>query len=103
MTVPAEYFPVLPDDGPSDLQRWRDDYRRGRARRSTALAGVSTVIFLGVVENGLTLSNVSSFWQGIVSGSILIIAVGFGVLRERGWSIRRARGANAAVTEGPVR
>lgn len=60
------------------------------------------VIFLGVVENGLTLSNVSSFWQGIVSGSILIIAVGLGVLRERGWSVRRARGANAAVTEGPV-
>lgn len=61
------------------------------------------VIFLGVVENGLTLSNVSSFWQGIVSGSILIIAVGLGVLRERGWSVRRARGASAAVTEGPVR
>jgi ribose transport system permease protein len=60
------------------------------------------VIFLGVVENGLTLSNVSSFWQGIVSGSILIIAVGLGVLRERGWSMRRARGANAAVSEGPV-
>ena len=37
------------------------------------------------------------------SGSILIIAVGLGVLREKGWSIRRARGANAAVTEGPVR
>jgi ribose transport system permease protein len=61
------------------------------------------VVFLGVVENGLTLSNVSSFWQGIVSGSILIIAVGLGVLRERGWSVRRARGASAAVTEGPVR
>lgn len=61
------------------------------------------VVFLGVVENGLTLSNVSSFWQGIVSGSILIIAVGLGVLRERGWSMRRARGANAAVTEGPVK
>jgi len=60
------------------------------------------VVFLGVVENGLTLSNVSSFWQGIVSGSILIIAVGLGVLRERGWSMRRARGANAAVSEGPV-
>ena len=59
--------------------------------------------FLGVVQNGLTLSNVSSFWQGIVSGSILIIAVGLGVLRDRGWSIRRARGASAAVTEGPVR
>lgn len=61
------------------------------------------VVFLGVVQNGLTLSNVSSFWQGIVSGSILIIAVGLGVLRERGWSMRRARGASAAVTEGPVR
>jgi ribose/xylose/arabinose/galactoside ABC-type transport system permease subunit len=61
------------------------------------------VVFLGVIQNGLTLSNVSSFWQGIVSGSILIIAVGLGVLREKGWSLRRARGANAAVTEGPVR
>jgi ribose transport system permease protein len=61
------------------------------------------VVFLGVIQNGLTLSNVSSFWQGIVSGSILIIAVGLGVLREKGWSIRRARGASAAVTEGPVR
>ena len=61
------------------------------------------VVFLGVIQNGLTLSNVSSFWQGIVSGSILIIAVGLGVLRERGWSMRRARGASAAVTEGPVR
>ncbi len=60
------------------------------------------VVFLGVVENGLTLSNVSSFWQGIVSGSILIIAVGLGVLRERGWSMRRTRGASAAVSEGPV-
>jgi ribose transport system permease protein len=61
------------------------------------------VVFLGVVQNGMTLSNISSFWQGIVSGSILIIAVGLGVLRDRGWSIRRARGASAAVTEGPVR
>ena len=56
MTVPAEYSPVLPDDGPSDLQRWRDDYRRGRARRSTALAGVSTVVFLTVVGAAIVLS-----------------------------------------------
>ena len=56
MTVPAEYSPVLPDDGPSDLQRWREDYRRGRARRSTALAGVSTVVFLTVVGAAIVLS-----------------------------------------------
>lgn len=62
------------------------------------------VVFLGVIQNGLTLSNVSSFWQGIVSGSILIIAVGLGVLREHGWSLRQRRAARAAaaITEGSV-
>jgi ribose transport system permease protein len=45
------------------------------------------VLFLGVVQNGLTLSNVSSFWQGTVSGVILITAVGLGVLRDRSWSV----------------
>ena len=49
------------------------------------------VLFLGVVQNGLTLSDVSSFWQGTVSGVILIAAVGLGVLRERGWSLRTRR------------
>ena len=41
------------------------------------------VLFLGVVQNGLTLSGVSSFWQGTVSGVILISAVGLGVVRDR--------------------
>jgi ribose transport system permease protein len=45
------------------------------------------VLFLGVVQNGLTLSDVSSFWQGTVSGAILIAAVGLGVLRDR-WRLR---------------
>jgi len=56
VTVPAEYSPALPDDGPSDLQRWREDYRRSRTRRSTALAGVSTVVFLTVVGAAIVLS-----------------------------------------------
>jgi ribose transport system permease protein len=47
------------------------------------------VLFLGVVQNGLALSEVSTFWQGTVSGVILIAAVGLGVLRERGWRIGR--------------
>lgn len=42
------------------------------------------VLFLGVVQNALQLSSVSTFWQGVVSGSILIIAVGIGILRDRG-------------------
>jgi polar amino acid transport system permease protein len=56
VTVPAEAFPVLPEDGPSELQRWREDYRRGRTRRSTTLAGASTVVFLGVVGTAIVLS-----------------------------------------------
>lgn len=39
------------DDGwsPSPLQRQRDAYRRNRARRSTAIAAVSTVLVVGVL------------------------------------------------------
>ena len=39
------------------------------------------VLFLGVVQNGLGLSGVNPFWQGIVSGWILIAAVAIGGLR----------------------
>ena len=54
------------------------------------------VVFLGVVQNGLTLSNVSSFWHGIVSGAILIAAVGLGVRRDRGWRLLTPRVAHRA-------
>ena len=56
----------------------------------TAIGG----LFLGVIQNGLQLSNVSTFWQGTVSGLILICAVGLGVLRNsnaRMWLARRRR------------
>jgi ribose transport system permease protein len=49
------------------------------------------VIFLGVIENGLLLSEVSIFWQGMVSGLILILAVGIGVLRDYGWRLQPRR------------
>jgi ribose transport system permease protein len=47
------------------------------------------VLFLGVVQNGLTLADVPSFWQGTVSGVLLILAVALGALRDRGWATRR--------------
>lgn len=62
------------------------------------LGTVIGVVFLGVVQNGLTLSSVSTFWQGTVSGVILIAAVGLGVLRDRGHTLRPRRAA-AAPTE----
>jgi len=41
-------------------------------------------LFLGVIQNGLTLKQVSAFWQGTVTGAILLIAVGLAVLRDTG-------------------
>lgn len=43
------------------------------------------VLFLGVIQNGLTLSDVSTFWRGTVNGVVLIVAVALGVARDRGW------------------
>ena len=48
------------------------------------------VLFLGVIQDGLLLRNVSSFWQGTVSGVVLIAAVGIGVMREHRVEIARA-------------
>lgn len=42
-------------------------------------------LFLGVIQNWLQLSNISQFWQGAVSGGVLIVAVGLGTIREYGW------------------
>jgi polar amino acid transport system permease protein len=56
VTVPAEAFPHLDDPPPSDLQQWRESYRRRRARRSTAIASVSTIVFLAVVCTAIVLS-----------------------------------------------
>lgn len=59
------------------------------------------VAFLGVIQNGLTLSNVSTFWQGTVSGTILIVAVGLGVLHDRRTALRMRRAARTADAARP--
>jgi ribose transport system permease protein len=55
------------------------------------------VLFLGVIDNGFSLSGVSTFWQGVVSGMILIAAVTIGVLRDHTWLVRQAQLARAAT------
>lgn len=52
------------------------------------LGALVGVVFLGVIQNGLTLSDISTFWQGTISGLILIVAVAIGVLREHAWVVR---------------
>ena len=57
MTVPAEALPHLADDAsPSELQQWRESYRRSRTRRSAVVASGSTVVFLVVVGTAIVLS-----------------------------------------------
>src|SRR5690606_6342281 len=46
------------------------------------LGTIVGVLFLGVVQNGLSLADVSTFWQGAVSGAILIAAVAVGYVRR---------------------
>lgn len=38
-------------------------------------------LLLGVIQNGLTLQGISAFWQGTVTGLILIFAAGLAVMR----------------------
>lgn len=68
------------------------------------LGTIIGVFFLGLIQNGLQLSSVSTFWQGSVSGTILIIAVGLGVLREYGVRsrLRSARRRRAGEEAAPV-
>jgi ribose/xylose/arabinose/galactoside ABC-type transport system permease subunit len=51
------------------------------------------VLFLGVITNGLTISQVSAFWQGTVNGGILLLAVLISTARTRGWFKRKPRPA----------
>jgi len=39
-------------------------------------------LFLGIIQNGITLQGISAYWQGTVTGLILIMAAGLAVLRE---------------------
>ncbi len=41
------------------------------------------VLILGTLANGLTLLNVSSFWQDVTRGAVLLLAVGLDQLRVR--------------------
>ncbi len=51
--------------------------------RGSIFGTVVGLLILGIIDNGLTLINVESFWQDVVRGLLLISAVGFDVLRRR--------------------
>ncbi|MFW6033611.1 MAG: ABC transporter permease [bacterium] len=51
--------------------------------RGSLVGSLLGVMFLGVLANGLTLAGISPFWGGVVSGSVLVIAIGIDRLRAR--------------------
>jgi ribose transport system permease protein len=51
--------------------------------RGTVAGTVLGLVVVGVLNNGLTLLNVTSFWQQVAQGTLLICAVSFDRLRQR--------------------
>lgn len=49
--------------------------------RGTVVGTVLGILILGTVNNGMTIINLSSFWQEVARGAILIAAVAFDQLR----------------------
>lgn len=51
--------------------------------RGSILGTVLGVFILGVLNNGMTLMSIDSFWQDVAQGTLLLIAVGFDQVRQR--------------------
>jgi ribose transport system permease protein len=51
--------------------------------RGSVWGTLLAVLILGTLNNGLTLVNVSSFWQEVTRGSVLLLAVGLDQVRVR--------------------
>lgn len=56
--------------------------------RGTVLGVLAGVLIMGLLRNGLNINNVSSFWQMVLIGVVIIFAVWIDVIRRRA-SVRR--------------
>ncbi|HEV3402867.1 MAG TPA: ABC transporter permease [Gaiellaceae bacterium] len=51
--------------------------------RGSIIGTILGVLIIGVINNGLTLLNIISYWQEVIRGLLLVTAVGFDQLRLR--------------------
>lgn len=51
--------------------------------RGTVVGTLVGVLLLGIISNGLVLENISSFWQPVIVGTILIVALLLNEIRRR--------------------
>ena len=51
--------------------------------RGSVWGTLLAVLILGTLNNGLVLLNVSSFWQEVTQGIVLLLAVGLDQVRTR--------------------
>ncbi len=51
--------------------------------RGTVLGALAGVLIMGLLRNGLNINNVSAFWQMILIGIVIIVAVYIDVLRRK--------------------
>ena len=49
--------------------------------RGSLLGTLLGVLFLGMLQNGVTLKGISPYWGYVVSGIVLIVAIGIDRLR----------------------
>lgn len=66
------------------------------------------VLFIGTLQNGLSIAGVSSFWQQVVTGAILIVAVAIDRIQQTGGiglrrKPRRKQAAGSVAAEGESR
>ncbi|MBX3061926.1 MAG: ABC transporter permease [Anaerolineae bacterium] len=55
--------------------------------KGTVIGGLIGLIFVGFINNGMTLLRVSVYWQQLTMGIVLLVAVGFDTLSQR-WQAR---------------
>ena len=51
--------------------------------RGTVIGTLVGILLLGIIANGLVLENISSFWQPVVVGALLLIAIILDEVRRR--------------------